>query len=93
MIQCNQGGELAKRKVVHQTALDTNSYIVELASADSPSQNGVAETWNDTLAITVCTILYGSVLPANYWSAAMVHATYVHSQRVYKAMEITPYEG
>ncbi len=66
--------------------------MVEPTGADSPSQNGGAEKWNDTLAVTVRALLYGAALPAKYWSAALIHATYLHNRRVHRALKSTPFE-
>jgi hypothetical protein len=59
----DQGGELAGR----QSFLDVcgiNHYISELTGADTPSQNGAVEIYNDKLGSRVCSLLYGSCLPA-----------------------------
>ncbi len=50
------------------------NYVVEPTGADSPSQNGAMETYNNKLAVRTCTLLYGAGLPAKYWSAALLHA-------------------
>ena len=68
-------------------------YVVEPTGADSPSQNGGAEIYNNTLAVKVRTLLYGAGLPAKFWSAALVHAVYLHNQLVYSAINKTPYEA
>ncbi len=44
-------------------------YVIELTGVDSPSQNNRVEIYNNTLAIKVQMLLYGSGLPAQYWSA------------------------
>ncbi len=68
-------------------------YVVEPTGADSPSQNGGAEIYNNTLAIKVRTLLYGSGLPAKFWSAALVHAVYLHNRLIQSAINLTPYEA
>ena len=93
VIRCDQGGELAKSQDFRQVALDNNHYVVEPTGADSASQNGGVERWNDTLAVTVRALLYGSSLPAKYWSAAILHAVYVHNRRVHSITKSTPYES
>ena len=50
--------------------MEKHLYMVEPTGADSPSQNGGAEKWNDTLAVTTRALLYGASLPVKYWSAA-----------------------
>jgi hypothetical protein len=41
----------------------------------------------------VRTLLYGANLPAKYWSAAAVHATYLMNRRVHSTIQMTPYEA
>jgi hypothetical protein len=68
-------------------------YVVEPTGADSPSQNGSAKIYNNTLAVKVRTLLYGSGLPAKFWSAALLHAVYLHNRLVHSATGITPFKG
>lgn len=48
---------------------------------------------NNTLAVMVRTLLYGAGLPAQYWSAALLHAVYLYNRRVHRATLRTPFEG
>jgi hypothetical protein len=68
-------------------------YVVKGTGADSPSQNGGAEIYNNTLAVKVRTLLYGLGLPAKFWSAALLHAVYLHNRLVHSATHKTPFEG
>jgi hypothetical protein len=68
-------------------------YNVEPTGADSPDQNKGAEKWNDTLAVTIHVLLYGSGLLAEYWSAALVHAAFLHNRRVHKSTMMTPFQA
>ena len=38
-------------------------------------------------------LLYGSGLPATFWSAALLHAVYLHNRRVHRSIMMTPYEA
>ncbi len=58
-------------------ALDMYHYVVEPTGADSPSQNGQAERYNETIATMTRALLYGADLTAQYWSAAALHAAYL----------------
>ncbi len=60
--------------------LDEFKYVVEPTGADSPSQNGGAEIYNNTLAVKIQTLLYGFGLPTNFWSTALLHAVYLNNQ-------------
>ncbi len=93
VIQTDQGGKLARSDSFHDTMLKEFGYVVELTGADSPLQNGGAESYNHTLAIKVHTLLYGAGLSARFWSAALLHAVYLHNQLVHSATGKTPYEG
>lgn len=92
VIRCDQGGELARSHLFRTTMMEKHLYVVEPTGADSPSQNGGSEKWNDTLAVTTRALLYGASLPAQYWSAALTHAAYLHNRRVHSATNTTPYE-
>lgn len=72
--------------------MEKHSYVIEPTGADSPSQNIGAEKWNDTLAVTARALLYGSALPAKYWSAAITHAAYLHNRWVHHGLMCTPFE-
>ena len=92
IIRCDQGGELARCEGFRTMALSSHGYVVESTGADSPSQNGGVERWNGSLAVTVRALLYGVGLPAQYWSAAITHASYLHNRRVHMVTRRTPYE-
>ena len=92
VIRCDQGGELARSAAFRTTMMEKHLYAVEPTGADSPSQNGGAEKWNDSLAVTTRALLYGASLPAKYWSAALTHAAYIHNRRVHHGILCTPFE-
>ena len=64
IIRTDQGGKLARSNAFRETMLKDFGYVVECTGADSPSQNGGAEIYKNTLAVKVRTLLYGSGLPA-----------------------------
>ncbi len=92
-IRCNQGGELARLHTLVDMALTEFGYKVEPTGANSPSQNGQAEKWNNTFAVTTRALLYGASLVPKYWSAALLHAVYLHNRRVHSHTGVTPFEG
>jgi hypothetical protein len=73
--------------------MDEFKYTVEPTGADSPSQNGGAEIYNDTLAVKVRTLLYGSGLPAKFWSAALLHSVYLYNRLAHSLVGMTPYKA
>lgn len=52
-------------------------YKVEPTVADSPSQNGQVERYNNTIATVIHTLQYGANLLARNLSVAAVHAVYL----------------
>jgi hypothetical protein len=93
IIRTDQGGELAWSDEFRTAMLDKFRYVVKPTGADSPLQNGGVEIYNNTLAVKVRTLLYGSSLPAKFWSTALIHAIYLHNQLVHLATGMTPFEG
>jgi hypothetical protein len=67
-------------------------YTLEPTCADSPSQNGAVEIYNDKFAVRTRTLLYGSGLPAKFWSAALLHSVYLHNRLVHSKTKATPFE-
>jgi hypothetical protein len=74
-------------------ALTEFGYKVEPTGANSPSQNGQAEKWNDTFAVTTRALLYGAALEPKYWLAALLHAVYLHNRWVHSQTGIPPFKG
>ena len=66
---------------------------MEPTGADSPSQNGAVEIYNDKLAVRTRTLLYGAGLPAKYWSAALQHSVYLHNRLVHTITKKTPFKA
>ena len=66
--------------------------MVEPTGADSPSQNGAVEIYNAKLAVGTRTLLFGSGLPAKYWSSALIHLVYLHNRLVHTVTCQTPFE-
>ncbi|KAL7524703.1 hypothetical protein ACHAXR_003924, partial [Thalassiosira sp. AJA248-18] len=94
LIRTDQGGELARSGAFRDACFQLEkSYVVETTGADSPSQNGAVERWNGTLGNTVRVLLYSSGLPAKFWSAALLHAVYIHNRRVHSKTKVTPFEA
>jgi hypothetical protein len=68
------------------------NYLIEPTGADSPSQNGGVERFNQTLATMTRCLLYGLSLPAMYWSYASVHAVYLLNCLVHSHTKGTSHE-
>ncbi len=93
VIRTDQGGKLAHSNTFRDMVLAEFGFVVKPTGADSPSQNGGTESYNHILAVKVRTLLYGTGLPACFWSAALLHAVYLHNCLVHSATVRTPYEG
>ncbi len=93
IVRTDQGGELARSSIFRNTMLKDFGYVVEPTGADSPLQNGGVEIYNNTLAVKVRTLLYGSGLPARFWYAGLLHAVYLYNRLVHSATLKTPFEG
>ncbi len=89
----DQGGELAWSSHLLNMVLPKYNYVIEPTGADSPLQNGAVEIYNDKLAICARTLLYGSGLPAEYWSAALLHLAYLVNRLVHTVTKKTPFEA
>ena len=85
VVHMNQGGELARSASFRDMMLHEFGYVVKPTVADSPLQNGGAEIYNNTLAVKVWTLLYGSGLLAKFWFAALLHAVYLHNRPFHPA--------
>ena len=92
-IRCDLGGKLANCKEFVTIMQRDHRYSVEPTGADSPSQNGGVERYNNTMAVSVRAILYGASLTAEYWSAAPLHSVYLQNRKVSRVTGRTPYEG
>jgi hypothetical protein len=91
-IRTDQGGKLARSPSFYDLLLGNFNYTIKPTGADSPSQNGSAKIYNDKFAIQSWTLLYGSGLPAKFWSAALLHLVYLHNQLAHWEMKKTPSE-
>ena len=92
-IRSDQGSNLAKSPALSDIVLREHNYVFEPTGADSPSQNGGVETYNDKLAVRTRTLLYGANLPAKFWSAALLHVVYLNNRLVHTVTKKTPFEG
>jgi hypothetical protein len=92
-IQTDQGGELAQSKAFSDTVLHKFHYTVEPYGNNSLSQNGTVEICNDKFGILTWALLYGSGLPAQFWSVVLLHSVFLHSRLVHAETKKTPFEG
>ena len=91
-IWTDQGGELAGSHDFLNVCGE-NHYKSEPTGSDTPSQNGNVEIYNDKFGARVRSLLYGTCLPAKYWSDALLHCVYLHNQLIHSETRHTPFEG
>ena len=93
IVRTDQGGELASNaKFITMLEHDLH-YAVKPTGANSPLQNGAVEIYNNKLAVKTQTLLYQANLPTKFWSAAIIHAVYLHSPLVHSATKTKPYQA
>ena len=71
-VRTDQGGELASSGAFWNLLMREFSYSLEPTGADSPSQNGAVEIYNDKLGIWTRALLYGAGLPVGVYMQAMI---------------------
>ena len=91
-IRTDQGGELARSSAFQDMLLRDFHYTLEPTGADSPSQNGAVEIYNDKFTVQTRTLLYGSGLLAEFWSVALLHSVYLQNRLVHSKTKVTPFE-
>ncbi len=90
-VRTDQSGELASSGAFRDLLLREFRYTLEPTGADSLSQNGAVEIYNDKFGIRTRALLYGAGLPAEYWSATLVHSVYLHNRLVHSSTLSTPF--
>ncbi len=91
-IRTDQGGELARCQAFLDVCGESH-YKSEPTGSDTPSQNGNVEIYNDKFGARVRSLLYGSCLPAKYWSDALIHCVYLHNRLIHSETRRTPFES
>jgi hypothetical protein len=82
---------LASSVAFQNLLLQDFRYTLEPTGIDSPLQNGAVEIYNDKFSIWTRALHYGAGLPAKYWSAALIHAVYLHNRLVHSTTSCTPF--
>jgi len=74
---CFDGGEYLSKEF--RTWCDDKGIIIETTAPYSPSQNGVAEHFNQTLIELSQAMIIACKLPKFIWPEAINHATYIRN--------------
>jgi hypothetical protein len=91
-VRTDKGGELWGSHA-YQKMLMEEGFIPEPTASDVSFQNGVAERPNCTLADMMRSLLHCAQLGPEYWSWAVLHATYLKNRLPHHAIHKTPYEA
>ncbi|GFH45233.1 hypothetical protein CTEN210_01707 [Chaetoceros tenuissimus] len=90
-VMTDQGGELGRSsdfaKIVQKAG-----YVLKVTGADDSKMNGIVERPHQDLANMMRTMLYSANLGPEYWTYAIIYATYLLNRRPHSALQSTPYE-
>ena len=90
-VRVDQGGELGRSAEFLKTVTECG-YIVETTGSDASSQNGMAERPNRTYGQMMRCLLHSSGLGPEFWSYALVMATYIKNRLYHHTIKCSPYE-
>ena len=91
-IRTDQGGELARSDNFRQVVAEAG-YTLKPTGSDAPSENGLAERPNQTIAALVRRLLFSAGLPPKYWADAYLHSVYLYNRTLHRAIGKTPYKA
>jgi hypothetical protein len=91
-IRTDKGGELWGSHAFQHTVRDAG-YILESTAPDASFQNGMAERPNRTLGNMMCSLLHTASLGPEYWSWAIIHATYLKNRLPHRTTGMTPVQA
>ena len=91
-IMTDGGGELSKNHGFCSTA-DKNGYDVTSTATDASFQNGMVERPHQTLKERMRCMLYAARLRTEFWSDAIIHATWLYNRTYHSAIGMTPFEA
>jgi hypothetical protein len=84
---------LARSDLFRDTVLRVFHCTVKPTGSNSPSQNGMAEIYNDKFGVRTRALLYNEGLPARFWSAALLHSVHLHNRLAHSEMKKTFFKG
>ena len=90
-VRVDQGGELGRSEEFLKIVTECG-YLVETTGSDASSQNSMAERPNRTYGQMMRCILHASGLGPEFWSYAIVHATYIKNRLFHHTIKCSPYE-
>jgi len=91
-IRTDEGGELWGSHKFQQAIKDAG-FIMEATAPDASFQNGLAERPNRTYGDMMRSLLHTANLGPEYWSWALLHATYLKKRIPHRTIWRLPYEA
>ena len=91
-IQTDGGGEFAASHAF-RTTCGGHGYDVTSTAADASHQNGIVERPHRTLKDRIRCMLYAARLGTEFWSDALLHATWLYNRTYHSAINKTPFEA
>jgi dUTP pyrophosphatase len=91
-IRTDEGGELWGSHKFQQAIKDAG-FIMEATAPDASFQNGLAERLNRTYGDMMRSLLHTANLGPEYWSWALLHATYLKNRIPHRTIGRSPYEA
>lgn len=91
-VMTDQGGELGRSGKFAQ-AVEKEGYILKLTSAEDSKTNGIVERPHQDLANMTRSMLLAANLGPEYWTYAIIHATFLLNRRPHSKIKTTPYEA
>ena len=88
-VMTDGGGELANSGQF-RTTVGNHGYDTISTAADASSQNGMAERPHRTLKERIRCLLYAAGLGTEYWTDALLHATWLYNRTYHSALQLTP---
>jgi hypothetical protein len=91
-ITTDGGGELSKSHDMKKVC-NSHGYEVQSTAADSSSQNGIVERPHRTLKERMRCMLYSSRLGTEFWTEALLHATWLYNRTYHSKIKMTPLQA
>jgi deoxyuridine 5'-triphosphate nucleotidohydrolase len=91
-VRTDQGKELGKSEKF-KTMIQEENFNLELTGSDASHQNGMAERPNRTFGDMMRCMLHSAGLGPEYWSYALIHATYILNRMPHSSINMSPYQA
>ena len=90
-VRTDQGGKLGQSSDF-RNLISKCGFSLKITGSDASAQNGLAENPNKSLAMMVRCLLYSSEMSPQFWSFALIQATYIKNRLPHATIGSSPYE-